>query len=270
MGYPSPLTVASRKLSENVVVSISGFTRFDRVNFGARMALFKVDNSVVVWSALPLTDDFPKALELLTGKLTAANVSHLIIPDKEHTMAAHAFKAKYPDMKIIAMEGVAKDCTIPVDYEISAAHANKVLDSAVLREIGVAEPAILDNFEFVYLPSHGNRELVMYHKASRTVFEADLLFNLNTAEPMEQFQPATGFPKGYSPFSGWSYVARYMNPESKVGRFLFNKLVNAQAAAGGLRAIYSWDFDTLVMCHGNIIEKTGKEAFKKVFGGVLE
>ncbi|GEQ68430.1 hypothetical protein JCM33374_g2098 [Metschnikowia sp. JCM 33374] len=267
--YPKPLVVSSKKLAENIVLSVAGFKRFDKVNFGARMALIHVKNSIVVWSAMPFSDDVNKALELLTGKKSGFNVSHLIVPDLEHTMAAPSFKKEFPQLKIIAMEGVQFNEGVTADYVITSKYANERITSETLKEIGVAEAEILDNFEFVYLPSHGNKELITYHKDSKTVFEGDLIFNLRTDEPMEQFSPATGFPSNYFAFSGWSYIARYLNPDSAVGCFLFRQLVNQKKAAEGLRAIYAWDFDAIVLCHGNNLEKGGKAAFKKVFSGVL-
>lgn len=267
--YPTPLIVSSKKFTENIVLSVTGFKRFGRISFGARMALFHVKDSIVVWSAIPFSDDVNKALELLTGKKTGFNVTHLIVPDLEHTMAAASFKKEFPQMKIIAMEGVQLGEHTSADYVITSKHANEKIDASTLKEIGIVESEILENFEFVYLPSHGNKELVTYHKPSKTVFEADLVFNLRTDEPMEQFSPATGFASDYFPFSGWSFLARYLNPDSAIGRFIFRQLVKPKAAAGGLRAIHAWDFDSLVMCHGNVFEEGGKAAFSKVFRDVL-
>lgn len=266
MVYPNPFKAVSRKLTNNIVVAASSFKRFGKVNFGARMAYFHYDGEVVVWSAMPYGDDTVKALQLLTGK-PDADVSYLIIPDKEHTMAAKLFKEKYPALKIIAMEGL--DLGIPIDYQISAKYAHKLLNKEVLQEIGIADPVILNNFEFVFLPQHANQELVMYDLNSKTVFEADLLFNLRADEPLEQFSPALGFEERFNVLAGWSAPSKYLNPDSKIGRYLFNKLANSSASAEGLRNIYNWEFDRLVMCHGNIIESGAKAEFKKVFDAVL-
>jgi hypothetical protein len=32
----------------------------------------------------------------------------------------------------------------------------------------------------------------------------------------------------------------------------------------------AWDFDTIVVCHGNIVETGGKEAFTRVFAWYLK
>lgn len=232
------------------------------------MAAFNYNGSVVIWSALPYGEAVEDALKLLTGSETL-NVTHLIIPDKEHTLAAVSFKEKYPDLKIIAMEGVDLG-SVKIDYTVTDKYAHKLLDKSVLAEIGITDPVILDNFQFVYLPKHANKELVAYEKNSKIVFEADLLFNLRKDQSLEQFSPETGYPKDYFPHGGLSYPTRYMNPDSKVGIFLLNKIANSAASAEGLRTIYGWDFDQMVMCHGNIFTSGAKAEFKKVFGKVVD
>lgn len=267
MTYPDPLKAISRKLTSNIVISSTGFKRFGKVNFGGRMALFNYDNSVIVWSAIPYGEEVVKALNLLTdGESTSANVTHLIIPDKEHTLAAKSFKEKYPQLKIIAMETVdlGKDC--PIDYTITSKYANKLINAPVLEEIGIKDPVITKNFEFVYLPYHANKELVTFDLNSKILFEADLLFNLTPHEKLEQFSPETGFAEGFYPHLGWSFATRYLQPYSKVGTSMFNKIANSAQSAPGLKQIYNWDFEKIVMCHGNIIELDAKKAFKNTFG----
>ncbi|KAF3990182.1 hypothetical protein FT663_02193 [Candidozyma haemuli var. vulneris] len=269
MAYPDPLKVVSRKITENIVLSSSGFRRFDKINFGARMALFNYNGSIVVWSALPYGDGVKKALEMTSGS-ESPSVSYVIVPDKEHTMAAKSFKQEFPQLKIIAMEGVDLGSEAPVDHVITEKYKDVLLDSKKLQEIGIKDSVILDNFEFVYLPEHTNKELVMYDKNSKSLFQADLFFNLRSDDKNEQFSKDSGFPEGASVFTGFSYPAKYMNPDSKVGRFLMNKAANSSAAAEGIKNIYKWDFDRLVMCHGSVFETGGKEAFHKVFEKVLK
>lgn len=264
MQYPEPLNLISRKLTGNIVLASSGFKRLGKINIGARMAIFNNSGSIVVWSPMPHNDEVVEALKLANGGSDDYKVSHLIIPDKEHTLAAKSFKEKYPEMKIIAVEDVDLGDLTPIDYRVTSKYARRILDAEALQEIGITDPVILSYFEFVYLPKHTNKELVMYEKASKTVFEADLLMNLRDDTPMEQF------PDIKYPFSGWSCIAKYLNPDSMIGSAIFRKFTNTTASAEGLRAIYSWDFDRMVMCHGNILETGAKKAFHKVFGSVIK
>lgn len=257
------------------MVASAPFTRANKFNFGARMAVFNYDNQVIVWSALPYGTEVKKTLELLTGSDAKPNITHLIIPDREHTIAAKSFKEEYPELKIIAMDTVSIP-GVEIDYKFSAKEGNKLIDRKVLEEeIGIKESVILDNFEFVYLPLHANQELVTFDKKAKVVYEADLLFNLGVPGTtsgkvtLEQYSPETGYKQGFNPHSGWSFLTRYMQPHSKVGTFLFNKLVQTAKSKDGLKAIYNWDFDTIVPCHGNLIEKDAKASFKSAFHGAF-
>lgn len=263
MTYPTPLKVVSRKLSEDVVVALTPFKRFDKFNFGARMAFFHVGTNIVVWSALPYSPEAVKPLELFQILNPELHLSHLIVPDAEHTLGAKSWKEKHPNLKIIAMDPTIGG--VKVDHVFSVKEGGRVVAQKELHELGF-DATIANNFEFVFLPDHGNRELVTFHKSSKTVFEADLLFNLQA--PLEQFSPETGFAKGFNPHGGWSFLTRYMNPYSKVGVFLQNRIANPAKSAPGLKAINSWDFTTIVPCHGNVLTE-GKKAFKAVFGASL-
>ncbi|CAK7896581.1 hypothetical protein CAAN1_17S02322 [[Candida] anglica] len=271
MGYPTPLPITTKKVADHILIASGPFSRVNALNFGYRMALFRFGNDTVVWSAIPYGKETIDALKIINED-SPAQVTHLVIPDLEHTMAAKSFKAQFPKLKIIAPEGVDLGPEVPIDYKISASIANKVLKRDDLEAVGIKENTILDNFEFVYLPSHKNKELVMYDIKSKILFEADLLFNLGTPEPLEQYSPETGFPKNYYPHSGFSFLTRYMYPDSTVGRCLMNKVagVSTEPGKSGIKAIYSLDFNQIVMCHGNIISKDAKEAFKKVFADALK
>ncbi|KAK6465595.1 hypothetical protein DFJ63DRAFT_25213 [Scheffersomyces coipomensis] len=272
MVYPVPLITTSRKITDNVVITSSPFLRGGYFNFGARMALINHNGSIVVWSAMPYGPEVIKGLQLLTGDLKADkfNVTHLIIPDNEHTMAIKSFKEVYPEAKIIGSDSVTFD-KFEIDYKIPETLGNQLLSKKELStDVGIKEDTILNNFEFVFLPFHANKELVVYESNSKILFEADLIFNLGAEGTTtgkvvsEQYSPQTGYPKGFNPHSGWSFLTRFLQPHSSLGTFFFNLLASKKSGPG-LKAIYGWNFEKIVLCHGNIIEKDAKSTFKHVF-----
>lgn len=269
MGYPNPLKVSTRKITDNVVTSSCAFQLLDRINFGGRMALISQNDNIIVWSAMPYGEEVENALKLLVGERESYNVSHLIIPNTEHVMAAKSFKKKYPNLKIIASEAVELGESCPIDYKLTTKDGNKVIDSTILEEIGIKDSVITENFEFVYLPFHKNKELVAFDKTSKTIFEADLLSNLDPKQKLEQFSPETGFPENFFPHLGWSFLTRYLQPYSKVGAILANRLNRGVKGAEGIKAIYGWNFERIIMCHGNIIEQGAKDAFAATYKSVL-
>lgn len=269
MGYPNPLKVSTRKITDNIVTSSCAFKVLDKINLGARMALISQDDNIIVWSAIPYGEEVENALKVLVGERESYNVSHLIVPNIEHSMAAKSFKQKYPNLKIMAPEKVELGESCPVDYKFTAKYGNKVLDSTLLGEIGIKDSAITKNFEFVYLPFHKNSEIVTFDKTSKTIFEADVLSNLDPKQKLEQFSPATGFAEDFFPHLGWSFVTRYLQPYSKVGAIIAKRVTGGAKSAEGVKAIHSWNFERIIMCHGNIIEQGAKDAFAATYSSVL-
>lgn len=267
--YPKDFKAAVRKLTDNVVIASTPFTRANLFHFGARMTLFNYNDKVIVWSAIPYGDEVVRSLKLLTGKSGDFNVSYLIIPDAEHTMAAKSFKDTYPEMKIIAMEGVK--VPVKIDYKITKNDGNKLIDAEYLNKLGITDTAIVDNFEFVYLPTHANKELVMYNKPNKILCQADLLLLLGPkGTNLEQYSEETGFPANFNAFTGFSRLIGYSHPDSKVFVKLANKMVKSTnpETKKGLKIIDSWDFSTMIPCHGNVVDD-GKSVFRKVFSSVL-
>ncbi|CAI5758031.1 unnamed protein product [Candida verbasci] len=271
MGYPEQFKIATRLLNDNILLGSTAFTRFDRVNFGARMAIFNYKSTtpspntdnLIIWSPLPYGSQVQEILQNFTTSNFESSLKYVIIPDKEHNMAGKTYKEKFPNCKLIGMEGIDYG-TIKLDYIFKKSMGNMIFKDANLREI-INDDLIVDNFEFVYLPYHSNQELVVYEKKSKTLFEADLLFNLGCSSQLEQFSPATGYPSNFNPHTGWSFLTRYLQPYSKIGRWMFRFVVNVKKSKQGLQAISLLNFDNIVMCHGNIITENAKKAFDNVF-----
>ncbi|KAI5965195.1 uncharacterized protein KGF55_001415 [Candida pseudojiufengensis] len=272
MGYKDNFKVVTKTLSNNILLAATSFKRFDKINFGNRMAIFKYPSGspdsviprLIIWSPLPYSPNVLNVINEFSGVSSESNldIAYVIVPDREHNLAAKLYKEKFPNTKIIGVENTEN---VPLDYTFIEKQGNKLISGETLKEF-IDDELIYKNFDFVYLPYHANSELVVYEKNSKTLFEADLLFNLGDPnEKLEQFSPALGYPENYNPHFGWSFLTRYLQPYSKVGVFMFDKLVNLNKSKPGLEAIYSLDFNTIVMCHGNIITKDAKKAFKNVF-----
>ncbi|CUM57214.1 unnamed protein product [Debaryomyces tyrocola] len=280
MGYPHPLQTISRQLNENTVITSCGFSCVSIFNFGARMTLIKYGDEIIVWSPIPYGDEVIKALRLLTGNSSGVfDIAYLIIPNNEHNLAAKSFKASHPNMKIIALEAVDLGVECPIDYRFTKAIGNTLIDQSVLSEtVGILSPAILNNLEFVYLLNSINKEVVMFDKNSKAMFEADILVNLGIPgstsgeATLEQYSTLTGYPENFLPHFGLSFFTRYLQPYSKVGNWLASRVANSSNpnTQNGLKVIYDWDFEQIVMCHGNIIDRNAKLAFKNVYQSVLE
>lgn len=251
MPYPSPLGGVTRRLTENIVIHSAPFTRGPILNFGARMALIQLPLLIVVWLAIPWGPEAKAAFAELTGSTDqlAWKVSHIIVPDREHTMAAGEFKTEFPDAVVVGPAGANH-------VEVGVSEGNKVLES-----LPGTTGEFADAFSAVFVPGHTNQELVVVHKPTRTLFEADLLFNIQPK--LEQYG-------GKNPNTGLSFLTRYLQPYSKVGGWLTSKILPPTAEnKAGIAAIASLDFDRLVMCHGEVVDSGAKQVFTTAFAGYL-
>jgi hypothetical protein len=123
--------------------------------------------------------------------------------------------------------------------------------------------AEFDNeFDSEYVFAHGNKELVFNHKPSKTLIEADLLFNLPATE---QFSKS-----GENPSSGiftklFVGVMNTNGPATWQKRALWLQSAEDRPAFNqSMAKIQKWDFDRIIPCHGDVIETGGKGIFEKI------
>ncbi len=103
------------------------------------------------------------------------------------------------------------------------------------------------------------REVAMFHRASRTLILVDLIENFTDATPRT----------GGSLKLWFKYVFRMWNnphpaPEYQIG------WSDRHAAATSLRRILAWDFQQIVLSHGDLIQTAAREVAIKAWSGILE
>ena len=119
------------------------------------------------------------------------------------------------------------------------------------------------DFDYEYVGSHANKELVFHYKPDKTLIQADLMFNLPATE--QHSKTAEGAESGILTklFTGFqntkgdaTWQKRFLWYAVSAGnRPDFNKSVGK---------INEWDFDRIIPCHGDVIESGGKGIFQKV------
>lgn len=179
--------------------------------------------------------------------------------DQEHHIFLEAWHKEYPNAKILAPE------TLP-EYRDKQGYFKIPTDSWLLFKKG--EKTTVDStfdaeFDSEYNYAHGNKELVFNHKPSRTLIEADLMFNLPATE---QFSKA-----GIDASSGL-LTKLFVSLNGTHGAATWQKRFIWYAISAGDRQGYNesvsrvakWDFDRIIPCHGDVIESGGKGVFEKV------
>lgn len=255
-----------RELVPGVTTLSVPFSRGGIIKFGGRATIVQLPTGLAVFNPVHLTPTVQSHLTKLSKP-----VQYLIAPDIEHHIHLSAWATSFPSAQILAPEGLAekrasqnssnKAITILNFFKIFT-KAEK--ESAPAGKIPV-DPTFDAEFEVEYMESHVNKELVFLHKKSRTLIEADVLFNMPATEQYSKSgESATaGFLSGL--FAKATTTQGSAIWQKRMAWYLFSAK-DRTSWDKSLQRIDTWDFVNIVPAHGDSIVGDGKEVFRKVFG----
>jgi hypothetical protein len=248
-----------------VVPSITTFSLpfelFGGVKVGGRATVVRLQTgSLAVFSPVVLTS---KVIEKVNSLGT---LRYIVALNIEHHLSISSWAKEYPQAKVIGMEGLSEK------REQSEATRGVRFDTVFLTEEKLEteiSPEFDDEFHYEYIHSHQNRELVFVHKPTRTLIEADLIFNLPATEQYSR--------TGEDPSSGVLAMA--------LGRFLKAKKdmrwqrrilwyvsgsKDREGLSESMSRIQSWEIDRIIPCHGDVIVEDAKVILNQVSKWFLE
>lgn len=258
---PEKVTVV-RHIGDALVTFSAPFFRMGRIKIGGRGTLVKLSSgNLAVFSPVALTDTAKKEIAAFGN----GNVKYITALDQEHHIYLEPWHKEFPNAVVIAPEGLPayRDKQGYGKIAESSWRLFKKNDSSG-SGLGL-DDEFNREFEYQYVAAHPNQELVFCHKPTRTLIEADLMFNLPANE---QFSKTD-----VNVHSG--VLTRLMNHLNNTqGSAIWQKrflwyLLSAKDRTGfnkGVAKIAAWDFDRIIPCHGDVIESGGKGVFEKVFG----
>ena len=210
------------------------------LDLGIRMTVIRLrDGGLWLHSPVPLTAADQKELESLAveGLPQASSpgpVRFIVAPSKFHHLFARAAKERFPAARLLAAPGLReKRKRLVIDGVLG-----ETPDPAYAADIG---QEILGGMPMM-------NEVDFLHRPSRTLVVTDSLFHVP--------HPRT--------WVTWLY----MKLNGKVGEpcqtRVFCALIRDRAAfRASMRRIAGWDFDRVILSHGEVIETGGKAAFRK-------
>jgi hypothetical protein len=172
-------------------------------------------------------------------------VAHIVAPGNLHHMHVAAAQAAFPGAKTWICPGVERRSPhLKYDHVLGDAPPLDWTDD--MDQVLVRGARIM-------------REVAMFHRASRTLILVDLIENFTDATPQ-----AGGALKFW-----FKYVLRMWNhprpaPEYRVS------WSDRPAAARSVRRILAWDFQRIVLSHGDLIESAAREVAIKAWSEILE
>ncbi|KAI9891715.1 MAG: hypothetical protein M1814_002465 [Vezdaea aestivalis] len=249
-------TTVIRHVTPNIVTCSLPFSRYGQLKIGARGTIIKTPSgSLVVFSPTPLTRQTRETVETLGGE-----VKYLIAPDAEHYLFLKEWLAAFPGASIIGPASLApklQKSNVPMATQVTYENQSQLnLD---------AEFSATFDLAFVGAVAC---EVVLLYRPEKTLLVADLLFNLPAKE---QYSKA-----GSKEESGvWTKAFNRMRGLTGQPAVWQRRILGAIAASdktsfdGGIQTVAGWEFERIIVCHGDVIEEGGKEIWKSIFEGHL-
>lgn len=240
-------------ISPNILTINHPFKVLGMMKIGARAIVCRLPSgSLAVFSPTPLTPVARKALADFGGV-----VKYLIAINIGHHLFLPQWKAEYPEAKILAPEGL---------YEKRAKQGDEKLQFDTIFTKGKIMPVDQEfdaAFDMEFVGSLANKDIVAFSKSERALIEGDVWFNLPALDQYKRSEDSAtdGMP---------TKIAMAIN--SPRGDSLMNKIKwylfcmgDQEGLRKSLSRIASWDFDKIVMCHGQVITSGGNAQFRSLF-----
>lgn len=218
--------------------------------------------ALAVFSPVALTDSAKAKVAEMGG-----NVAYIIALDFEHHIFVTDWAKEYPTAKIIGPEGLPEKRAKTDDERIGKEEFAVVFTKDKKGETRISDEFDID-FEYEYVESHPNLEIVFYYKPDRVLIQADLLFNL---PPTEQYSRVPEEAKASGGFFEkiFSGVQDTKGDATWLKRFNWYLNKDRDSMRNSVNRIEKWDFVTMVPCHGDVVEGDAKAMFRKIFAWYL-
>ena len=261
-----------RLLNPSILTCSTPFLRMGRIKVGGRGTIVKLaSGALAVFSPVALT---PAVKENMQSQLGSQNIRYITALDQEHHIFLESWHKAYPDAKILAPE------TLPAYRDkqgyFKIPEGSWKLFTKAEKEKGTlrVDEEFDREFDYEFVDAHANKELVFNHRPTKTMIEADFIFNLPATEQHSRAGP-NGTP--LDPTKG--LLNKIMNGINHTkGNPVWQKRLLWYAISSSDRPgfnasvakIDKWDFNAIIPCHGDVIESGGKGIFQKVMQWHLE
>jgi len=205
--------------------------RFLGVEMGTRMTVVRlIDGGLFVHSPVRLDAETRRDLDTL-GPLRA-----VVAPNRHHHLYVGAYCAAYPEARVYAAPGLPEKRHDLTFHGVLSDEAPPLWAGQIDQLVYGALPVL--------------NEVVFCHRRSRTLIATDFVFNMRHANSVATrlvFQLDGAYGK-FGP--------------SRLWRLLTRDRTGARAAIDRMLA---WDFERVVLAHGDVLETGGLQALRESF-----
>ncbi len=206
--------------------------RFLGIEIGTRMTVIRMeDGSLFIHSPVSIDPEMKNELDEL------GVVKHAVAPNRFHHLFVKDLVNAYPDAEVFAAPGLPekrKDFAFQGTLDDNAPSAwDGQIDQIVVQGVPLMN------------------ETVFFHRATRTLILTDLSLNIGEDKPFLT-RCMCWMIGGYKHF-GLTRDVKYLAVRDQ------------KAFRKSLDRIAMWDFDRIILAHGDIIPSNGKEMFLSGF-----
>jgi hypothetical protein len=204
--------------------------RFLGIEVGARMTIARLSNGkLLLHSPTRLTEETRRYIDSL------GDVQYIVAPNSMHHLFVGDYLKAYPNAKSYAAPGLEKK---RADVPFSGIFSEEPISDEI-QHIVMPRIPLLHHEVVLLLPQH------------KTLICTDLLFNIRSAKGLSRFL--------------LFFIGGYGRPEPTLEIRLFIRLLARAQTKVAMEKILSWDFDRLVMAHGDVIETNAKQALRDAY-----
>ena len=209
--------------------------RFYGLEVGTRMTVIRLaDGNLLLHSPVALDAALRRALDAI------GRVRYAVAPNRLHHLYAGAVAAAYPQARLWVAPGLARKRPDLVFVDVLG-------DEAPAEWRGEVDQVFFRGRPF-------ENEVVFLHRASRTLMMCDLAFN---------FGPRAAAPT--------RFLMRLIRSYGRFGPSTLDPWLirDRRAARESLERILVWDFDRVVVAHGDVLECGGRDALRQGYAWLL-
>ena len=213
-----------KEIGNGLWVAECDFVTFG-LELGGRMSAVRLaDGGLLLYNVIAIDD------ELAAELADIGEVRHIIAPNSFHYFYLAAAKERYPDAAVYLAPALAKK-------------RSELAGHTILDPGNAADPSWpwRDDLDTIVVDGAPRvDEVILYHRASRTLVVCDLVFHMREHRGL--------FGRMFFRLLGIHGKFR----QSPLWRLLLTR--DRQAAAASLQPIWGWDLERVIVAHGPIVE----------------
>ena len=209
--------------------------RFGGMEIGTRMTVVRISGGALfLHSPVALDPGLRSELDAL------GQVRFAVGPNRFHHLYLGDYTKAYPEVRLFAAPG------------LEAKRKDLQWEAVLGDEAPAAWSGQIDQLFFRGFPVAN--EVAFFHPASRTLIVSDLAFNMGSEAPAMT-----------------RLAFRALGAYGRFGPSILERLLirDRTAARKSLERILEWDFDRVIMAHGQVRESAGREGLRSGYAWLL-